>query len=303
MERTLPTVGFVGLGNMGIPMSKRMIDAGYKVYGYDVDEGRVQHFVSLGGRAVKLLSELANEAEVVILLLPNSKVVGDVLFSAQGLVGPQPPAQGKIVTIVDMSSSYPLDTQGYAQRLAAYGISLVDAPVSGGVKKAITGELTIMIGGDQDVVEQVWPVLEQMGTNPIHLGQVGAGHTIKALNNYLSATHLYATVEATAVIERMGIDPTLAIAAINKSTGRSGSSEFKMPTFILNQDYQSGFSLGLLTKDVMMSKRLIAHYFPADSLVSPVSALYQQAEQELGTTADHTEIDRFVRKKMEKEEI
>jgi 3-hydroxyisobutyrate dehydrogenase len=289
----MDTIAVIGLGNMGLPMSARLIEAGYTVYGCDTDAAKVDAFVKQGGKAATL-NELHEKAQVVITLLPNSKIVGHVLFGERGLFA-QKPAHSTISIVIDMSSSYPLDTQQYAKRLKEFGVALVDAPVSGGVKKAISGELTIMIGGEQKDVERVRPILEKMGSRLYYLGGHGAGHTVKALNNYLSATHLFATVEAVATIEKLGIDPHLAIDVINVSTGRSGSSEYKLPSFILNEAYNSGFSLGLLAKDVKMSHDLITQVLGDDNLAGVIAQIYEDAKQRLGETADHTEVGKWLR--------
>ena len=149
-----------------------------------------------------------------------------------------------------MGSSEPLRTRELAQRAAARGVELIDAPVSGGVRGALAGSLTIMVGGDPAPVARCRPLLETLGRAVLHVGPVGAGHALKALNNLLSATHLLASCEALAIGRRFGLDPQVMLDAINVSTGRCASTERKLPDFVLTGSYDSGFALALMVKDV-----------------------------------------------------
>ncbi len=175
------------------------------------------------------------------------------------------PRLRKGLLVVDMGSSEPVKTRALAAELDAVGVELVDAPVSGGVSGAVKGTLTIMVGGAATAVARVTPVLEHLGTVR-HAGAVGSGHAIKALNNLISATHLWITSEAMLAGQRFGLQPEVMLEIINGSSGRSGSSENKWPNFILPGTFDSGFGLRLMLKDMRTAVDLAAHSaFPSSS--------------------------------------
>ena len=287
MSKT-PRIGFIGLGNMGTPMSARLLEAGYTVTGTDLSEENRSRLVASGGTAVESTSEVAAVADVLILMLPNSNIVESVLES-DGAAAALP--AGAIV--VDMSSSEPLRTRALAERLAASGgPALVDAPVSGGVGGATSGKLTIMAGGDAETIEALRPVLEVLG-KVRHTGSVGSGHALKALNNLLSATHLLVTSEAMAAGKEFGLDPQTMLEVFNSSSGRSGSTENKWPNFILPGSFDSGFGLALMLKDMKIAASLAESLGRPSQLGARAVELWGQAATELDPASDHTEIARW----------
>lgn len=280
-------VGFVGLGTMGTPMATRLAEAGYRVQGYDVSEQAVRSWAERaeGARPAASLDAAAAEAAAVILMLPDSAVVRGVL---DGLVL----APGTV--IVDMSSSEPLVTRELAAEIARAGATLVDAPVSGGVTGAVSGRLTIMAGGAPADLERVRPLLDVLGARVVHCGDVGAGHAVKALNNLLSATHLLATSEAMTAAAAFGLDVPTVLAAINTSSGRSGSTENKWPNFIVPRTFDSGFSLRLMVKDMRIALGLAEAAGTPAALSAAAAGLWAEAAQALPAGADHTEIARWL---------
>jgi 3-hydroxyisobutyrate dehydrogenase len=194
-----------------------------------------------------------------------------------------------------MSSCSPVDTRVLAQELKAKGFDLIDAPVSGGVVKAVSGGLAIMAGGAADAIAACKPLLEQMG-KVFNTGASGSGHAMKAINNFLSATTLAITSEAVIAGTKFGLDPKVIVDIINASTGRSNSSEHKFPTFILPEKYTSGFYLGLMAKDLRFAKALNEAVDAPNTFVNAISALYDAAEKELGFQADNCEIHRYLQK-------
>ena len=283
-------IGFVGLGNMGLPMSRRLVEAGHEVLGYDVAETARVALEAAGGTAVAELAGVA-AADVLILMLPNSDVVEAVLGDP-GLSG----ALRAEHVVVDMSSSEPSKTRTLAASLDEHGVHLVDAPVSGGVTGAVNGKLTIMVGGAPAVVDGIRPVFEVLGT-PVHAGPVGSGHAIKALNNLLSATHLWITSEAMIAGERFGLDPEVMLAIFNGSSGRSGSTENKWPNFILPGSYDSGFGLRLMLKDMRIAVGLAEQVGSPSVLGEDAVDLWAAAAAGLPERADHTEIARWLKEK------
>ncbi len=154
----------------------------------------------------------------------------------------------KDALIIDMSSSVPVDTQSLGKTLAERGIGLVDAPVSGGVRRAIDGTLAIMAGGDAALVERARPVLQAMAKSVFATGPLGSGHAMKALNNYVSAAGLVAACEALLVGRRFGLQPDTIIDVLNASTGKNNSTDVKMKQFVISESFASGFSLALMAK-------------------------------------------------------
>ncbi len=282
-------VGLIGLGQMGAPMARRLLDAGFTVLGYDVSEVarqamRHQSAMTVTDDPV----ELVGRAGVVILMLPSSAVVEQAVVSS-GLLGHFEAG----TLLIDMGSSEPLATRALSERATARGIAMIDAPVSGGVAGAVAGTLTIMVGGAEDDVERARPVLSALGASIVRVGDVGAGHAVKALNNLLSATHLLVSAEALAVARRFGLDPATMLDAINRSSGRSGSTEAKLPKFVLSETYDSGFRLALMLKDMRIAVDLARQLGRPATLGESAVDLWASAAEALPGGADHTEIARW----------
>jgi len=282
------TVGFVGLGNMGGPMSARLVRAGFRVNGFDPAPGARDALTEAGGTAVPNLAGAVAGAATVVLMLPNSDIVSATVRDEGFVAGP-----GTVV--VDMSSSEPLRTRELAAELKERGVTLVDAPVSGGVTRARAGTLTIMTGGDPADLARVSPVLSAMGTTA-RAGDVGSGHAVKALNNLLSATHLLVTSEAMLAGEKFGLDPEVMLEIFNRSSGRSGSTENKWPNFILPGTFDSGFGLRLMLKDMGIAVGLAEQVGTPDPLGRAATELWARAAEALEAGADHTEIVNWLRK-------
>jgi 3-hydroxyisobutyrate dehydrogenase len=282
-------VGFVGLGTMGGPMAARLAAAGWTLQAFDTAAPAREAFTARTGVAAAAgLAEAVAGAAAVVLMLPDSNVVAAV--AGGGLLDGLAPG----ALVVDMSSSEPTATQGLAGRVAAAGGRMVDAPVSGGVRGAEAGTLTVMVGGADGDVADARPLLEALGGRVTHVGPVGAGHAVKALNNLLSAVHLLASVEAVQVAERFGLDPATVVDVVNASTGRSASTEVKLPQFILPGTFDSGFALALLLKDARTAAGLARELGMPLSLADATVAAWADAAEALPEGADHTEIARWV---------
>ncbi|MDT7562416.1 MAG: 3-hydroxyisobutyrate dehydrogenase [Pseudonocardiales bacterium] len=288
-EPELPgVVGFVGLGRMGDPMVRRVTAGGVAVRGYDAAAGATEGLAGVV-TAVDSAADAAAGAPVVILMLPDSDVVEKVVDG--GLLD----ALGDGALLVDMSSSEPLRTRALARRVAERGVTLVDAPVSGGVSGARAGTLTIMVGGPADAAATLTPLLSLMG-RVRHVGDVGAGHALKALNNLMSAAHLLASSEAILAGQRFGLDPAVMLDAVNGSSGRSGSTENKWPNYVLPETYDSGFTAGLMVKDIRIALGLAEATGAPSQLAARTVELWGRAVEQLGPGADHTEIVRWLRR-------
>ena len=281
-------IALIGLGNMGAPMARRWIDAGVEVHGFDTDAAAVARLEEVGGRGAASAAEAALAAEVVILMLPTSAIVDRVL---DDLIAAGAMTTGRLV--VDMSSSQPVQSVANRDRLAALGVDFIDAPVSGGVRGVNAGTLAIIVGGPAELVATAQPLLKVLGT-VTHVGDAGAGHAAKALNNLVSAAHLWMTCEAVLVAERFGIARETMVGVLNASTGRSVSSEVKWPKFILTESYESGFQAGLLSKDALVATALTESLGLPELLGADVARLWSRASADLPPGADHTEVARWI---------
>jgi 3-hydroxyisobutyrate dehydrogenase len=283
-------VGFAGLGRMGAPMAARLAGAGYRVRGFDpVPEARAALDAVDGAQAVDRAAEIAAGAAAVVLMLPGTPIVRAVLDGEGGVLAALAPR----TLLIDMSSSDPIATRELATQAAKRGVRVVDAPVSGGVAGASEGTLTIMAGGDAGDVEATRPLLDEMGT-VAHVGAAGAGHALKALNNLMSGMSLLATSEAMLVARRFGLDLEVILDVVNRSSGRSFSTELKMPRYILPETYDSGFALALMLKDMRIAIELARETGAPAVLGEAAVEAWTRAAQMLGDGADHTEIARWV---------
>lgn len=282
-------VGFVGLGRMGAPMATRLAAVGVTVVGFDISTASVRRLARTGVRIGTDLAEVGR-CGTVILMLPDSAIVHDVLISS-GLLALLAPGS----LIIDMSSSVPERTRQLAALARETAVEFVDAPVSGGVTGAERGALTAMVGGEAGAVERARPVLEIMATRVVLTGEVGSGHATKALNNLMSATHLLATSEALLAAHAFGLDLRRTLEVINGSSGRSGSTENKWPNFVLPETFDSGFGLALMLKDMRIALDLEKSCGIFAPLSEASAEFWSQAARELAPGADHTEIVRWLR--------
>ncbi|MFI5012691.1 MAG: NAD(P)-dependent oxidoreductase [Hyphomicrobiales bacterium] len=286
-------IGFIGLGNMGRPMAARLAAAGYAIRACDRDEAAMRGFVAAhGGTVASTPATLARGVDIVIAMLPDGRAVREVALGEHGLAGALP--AGAI--LIDMSSSDPVGTRELGAALAAHDIALIDAPVSGGVKGAKDGSLSAMVGGAAAVIERVRPVLETMAKRLFLTGPLGSGHAMKALNNLVSAGGLWIASEALLIGERFGLSPGTMIDILNASTGRNNSTENKFKQQILSRSFASGFSLGLMAKDLRTAAGLAAAAGLASPFTQLCAELWGEAEAELGGSQDHTAIVKFLEK-------
>lgn len=279
-------IAVVGLGNMGQPMASCLSRAGYQVTGFDTSAEARNKFSSTGGVSASTAAEALAGASVVITLLPDGKIVRAAIESMKSHLAPG-------TVIIDMSSSAPVGTKTLGEELVAAGFEFIDAPVSGGVKRAIDGTLAIMVGGDAKTIDKAEPVLKAMGKSVFRTGPLGSGHAAKALNNYVSAAGLAAAAEAVAIAERFGIEPDTLVDVLNASTGRNNSTENKLKQFIISKKFNSGFSLALMAKDIRTADDLAHQLDVPAPLADEVAAQWDEALKVLGSSADHTEIGRY----------
>lgn len=275
---------------MGTPMARRLLEAGYRVHCSDADPAAVAQLESEGAVPADPHAT-AQAADVLLLVLPSSDVVEQVLVT-DGLLDVLRPGS----VVVDMGSSRPRSTVALAGQAEERGIGYVDAPVSGGVSGAAAGSLTVMVGGTEDHVGCVRPVLEVLGAKVLHVGAHGAGHALKALNNLMSAVHLLASSEALLAGREFGLDPAVMLDAVNGSSGRSGSTEVKWPRYVLPGTYDSGFGLRLMLKDMRIADGLARDMGWGSALAASAVDTWSRAADALPPDADHTELVRWLEK-------
>jgi 3-hydroxyisobutyrate dehydrogenase-like beta-hydroxyacid dehydrogenase len=245
------TVGFVGVGNAGWPMAANLVAAGYTLVVYDADRERAARFAEeIGASSAGELAELAT-VDTLFTMLPNGGVVRSILFGDERLA--EQLAEGTVV--IDTSSSDPQGTQALAADLAEHGVILIDSAVSvpeiGGAQSA---RITFMVGADdEEALERVRPLLEAMSENVFHVGGVGAGHTMKTLNNYVSAAALYGALDALMIGFSYGLDPMTMLDVLNVSTGRNFSTEETLKYQSLPRTFANGYTLTLLVKDLRIA--------------------------------------------------
>lgn len=283
-------VVFLGLGQMGLPMAKRCIAAGFEVRGADLSASARDALAAAGGKAFATGPEAAKGCSTLITMLPDSKIVREAVLGDQGVAS----VMAKDALIIDMSSSVPVDTQSLGKALAEQGIGLIDAPVSGGVKRAIDGSLSIMAGGDAALVDRARPVLQAMAKSVFATGPLGSGHAMKALNNYVSAAGLVAACEALLVGRRFGLQPETIIDVLNASTGKNNSTDVKMKQFVISESFASGFSLALMAKDLRIAADLSKLVGVDPSNAETIAILWETAKDSLEKNADHTAIYRYI---------
>ena len=237
---------------------------------------------------------MAEGRDVVITMLPDGDVVRQVVLGngadgADRLLGALPDG----AVLIDMSSSAPVATRALGRALAEHGVHMLDAPVSGGVPRAVAGTLSIMVGGDPAVIAGCRSIFEAMGQHAFTTGLLGSAHAMKALNNLVSAAGFIATAEALLIGHRFGLDPTVMIDVLNASTGRNNSTEHKFKQLVLSRTFASGFAIDLMVKDLTTALDVAR----ATGTPAPFSAacreLWAAAQAQLEPGADHTAVVRW----------
>ena len=268
-------IGFVGLGSMGSVMVSLLSKEKFKLIAYDINK---EIELDSNIACAENLRELV-DCNILILILPNGSIVKETVLQLveYGFKG----------QVIDMSSSHPQQTIELQELVKQNCISIVDAPVSGGVKKAINGTLMVMVGCIQEDFKAIKILLECFGTVR-HIGPLGAGHAMKALNNYVSASGLLASMQALATAEAYGIKANDFIEVINSSTGKNNSTQVKFLPFVIPRKYDSGFSLSLMTKDVEIASSIIKDAKFSTPLSNVLPEYLTEVLKNLKEGVDHT---------------
>lgn len=239
-------IGFIGMGVMGLPMARNIIKAGFELTAFDINPDALQTIRQDGGSAADSAKGAAQDADAVVTMLPNGEHVLEAVFGTDGAIE----GMGENTILIDMSTILPTVTDGIAERLAATGRRLVDAPVGRTSRHAEEGKLLIMAGGDTADVEAVRPVLECMGDTIIHCGPAGSGARVKLINNYMSIACNVVTAEALTLAERSGVDRDLMIEVLMGTTAGQGHLATTYPAKVLKGDVTPGFMVDLAHKDM-----------------------------------------------------
>lgn len=283
-------IGFIGLGAMGEPMAARLAAAGFALTVHDADAGRTARVAeALGVAAARTPREAAAACDILVTMLPSSAIVGKVLEGPDGaLAGLAPGA-----LIVEMSSGVPDTTRVLAGKAAERGIGLIDAPVSGGVSRAKTGELAIMAGGEAAAIDRAEPMLKAMGASIIRTGGIGSAHAMKALNNLVSAGGFLIGIEALLIGQRFGLDPALMVDVLNVSTGMNNSTQKKFKQFVLSRKFDAGFGLDLMVKDLGIALGVAEATATPAPFAGLCKDIWAGAQKVLGPGQDHTAMAKF----------
>ncbi len=283
------TIGFIGLGNMGGPMARRFLAAGYGLSVFDVRGDAVAALVALGARAAASPAAVASEAETVIVSLPTPDIVKQVALGPDGVV-----TGNRIRTLVDLSTSGPDMARELAAALAERDIAFVEAPVSGGVAGARAGTLAVMVSCPDAQYPAIGNLLKTVG-KVFHVGaEPGLGQTMKLVNNLLTAAALAISSEAMTMGAKAGLDPRVMLDVINAGSGRNSATQDKFPRAILPRSFDFGFSTGLMQKDVALYLRQAEKMGVPTDLAGAVGALWQDALEQFGAASDFTNIVKCV---------
>jgi len=241
-------IGFIGLGNMGLPLAKKLA-LNMPVFVFDKDQEKIKQLTDNNIIPATSIREVGDYADIVFTCLPSSKEVNEVILGELGLINFL--KDGSL--IVDSTSGDPDVTRDLSSKLSPYGIEIIDAPVSGGPKGANAGTIAFMVGSSDSQLERVYPVLSLITQNIFHSGELGSGHTIKAANNLLNLICRLATFEIISLLVNDGLEARKAVSIIQKSSGRNYATEVTMPDNILSGKLSQGFTTGLMDKDTSIA--------------------------------------------------
>ncbi|MCA3420884.1 MAG: NAD(P)-dependent oxidoreductase [Roseomonas sp.] len=288
MSAALKRIAFAGIGNMGWPMAANLVKAGFEVTVCDVVPGRAASFATeTGAKAAATPAEAAKGADCVVMIVPTSKQVGEAVEAMLPSLKPG-------MLVIDMTSGQPGRTREIAAMLAGHGVAMIDCPVSGGVPRAKSGQLAIMVGGPAAEIDRAEPVLKAMGTSIYRCGEIGAGQAMKALNNLVSAGGYLIGIEALLIGQRFGLDPTTMVDVLNASSGMNNSTQKKFKEYVLSRRFDAGFGLDLMVKDLSIALEVGRE----TTTPAPFSALCREmwlaASTSLGPGVDHTALAKML---------
>ena len=285
-------IGFIGLGIMGKPMVKNLLKAGYEIVAYDLILENINYVMESGAKAGTSIKSVAQECrEVIITMLPDSPQVKSVVLEKGGILENAMPG----TILIDMSSIAPLASRDINKACADKGIRMIDAPVSGGEPKAVDGTLSIMVGGERTVFEEVYDILMVMGASAVYCGESGAGNTAKLANQMIVALNIAALSEAFMLSTKAGVNPKYVFDAIKGGLAGSTVMDAKMP-MILARDFRPGFKIDLHIKDLNNALLTAQELGAPHLLTSLVMEMLQTLHEDGEGTSDHSAIVKYYEK-------
>jgi 3-hydroxyisobutyrate dehydrogenase len=290
-------IGFIGLGNMGLPMAENLIKAGHEVEGVDTNSKAVDKLVAAGGVAVETAKIAAARCDVVVTMLPSGEEVRDVYLAPGGVIENANPG-----TLLIDSSTIDVDTsRAVAEAAEMRELFIVDAPVSGGVGGAAAGTLTFMVGGSERAFERARPILEAMGKTIVHAGGAGTGQAAKICNNMILGISMIAVSEAFVLAEKLGLDAQKLFDISSKSSGQCWSMTSycpvpgPVPTSPANRDFQPGFTAAMMLKDLKLAQDAARANKAVSPLGAGAAAIYERYVDSGEASRDFSGIIRFLR--------
>jgi 3-hydroxyisobutyrate dehydrogenase len=291
-------IGFIGLGNMGLPMAQNLLKAGHAVTGLDVAKAQIDKLVGAGGKAAASIKDAVAGAEIVITMLPAGAQVRDVYLGNDGVIA----AAGANTLLIDSSTIDVETARAVSGAAQAKGLAMLDAPVSGGVGGAQGGTLTFMVGGADAAFERARPVLEKMGKTIVHAGGAGNGQAAKICNNMILGVSMIAVSEAFVLAEKLGLDAQKLFDISSKSSGQCWSMTSYcpvpnlVPTSPANRDYQAGFTAAMMLKDLKLAQDAAKVAGAATPLGADAEKIYSQYVESGEGARDFSGVIRHIRK-------
>jgi 3-hydroxyisobutyrate dehydrogenase len=293
----MATIGFIGLGNMGLPMAQNLVKSGHAVSGFDLSEYAAERLASGGGTRANSVPHACEDAEIVITMLPAGEQVREVYLGAQGLLA----AVAGGTLLIDSSTIDVETARQVAQAAQTKGLAMIDAPVSGGVAGAQAASLTFMVGGPDEAFERARPVLEKMGKTIVHAGAAGNGQAAKICNNMILGASMIVVSEAFLLAEKLGLDAQRLFEISSKSSGQCWSMTSycpvpgPVPTSPANRDYKAGFTAAMMLKDLNLAQAAARVTRATTPLGAGAAAVYEQFVNSGGGSVDFSGIIRFLR--------
>src|SRR5438094_7062520 len=297
LEDIMAKVGFIGLGNMGMPMAENLLKGAYEVTGFDLNAAATERLADKGGSRANSLADACNAAEIVITMLPSGEQVREVYLGAGGVLASIRPG----ALLIDSSTIDVQTAREVAQAAQNKGFAMVDAPVSGGVAGAEAASLTFMVGGSDEAFDRARPVLEKMGKTIVHAGAPGNGQAAKICNNMILVVSMIVVSEAFLLAEKLGLDAQKFFEVASQSSGRCWSlTDYcpvpgPVPSSPANRDYQAGFTAAMMLKDLKIAHEAARGTKSVSPLAAGATAVYQRFVDEGGSTTDFSGIIRFLR--------
>lgn len=283
-----PVVGVIGLGAMGLGMAATLINKGFQVTGFDVSPERVALAAKAGVRAAPAPASLFVGSDVIVASLPKARDVASVVEGASGFVLRAKPG----AIFLDTSTSEAATSRKLSSLCGERDIGFLDAPVSGGPAGAKAGTLTMMLGGEAKHVAKAKPVIDAIASKSIHVGPSGAGNVAKLVNNLLVAANLLTVAEGVRLAEKAGVSAEQLLTVVNAASGRSAVSEVNYPRWILSERFDSGFTMGLMRKDVRLAKKLAEEVEALGPLSALVADLWAGSAEAIADGEDFNKITR-----------